>query len=112
MENRVKMSPEERAKQFMPFAALKGYEEALARKEKPKVCRVEISEDVKEELDRNLQQLKINDMVELIYYNKNEYQKKTGVVSDIDVTGRYIKVVNTRIEFMNIYSINIIKQGE
>ncbi len=28
------MSREERAKQFMPFAALKGYEEALREKEK------------------------------------------------------------------------------
>lgn len=29
----AKMSPEDRAKQFLPFAALKGYEEALRRKE-------------------------------------------------------------------------------
>jgi len=29
----IKMTPEERAKQFMPFAALKGYEEALRAKE-------------------------------------------------------------------------------
>ena len=29
----IKMTSEERAKQFMPFAALKGYEEALRRKE-------------------------------------------------------------------------------
>lgn len=31
---RPKMSREERAKQFMPFAALKGYEEALREKER------------------------------------------------------------------------------
>lgn len=30
---RSKMSREERAKQFMPFSALKGYEEALRAKE-------------------------------------------------------------------------------
>lgn len=30
---RPKMSPEDRAKQFLPFAALKGYEEALRAKE-------------------------------------------------------------------------------
>lgn len=29
----IKMTKEERAKQFMPFAALKGYEEALRKKE-------------------------------------------------------------------------------
>lgn len=34
MGNRPKMSREERAKQFMPFAALKGYQEALRKKEK------------------------------------------------------------------------------
>lgn len=32
-KNRPKMSPADRAKQFMPFAALKGYEEALRKKE-------------------------------------------------------------------------------
>ena len=32
-KNRPKMSQADRAKQFMPFAALKGYEEALRRKE-------------------------------------------------------------------------------
>ncbi len=31
---RVKMSKEQRAKQFMPFAALKGYEEAVVKNEK------------------------------------------------------------------------------
>lgn len=34
MGNRPKMSREDRAKQFMPFAALKGYPEALRKKEK------------------------------------------------------------------------------
>lgn len=34
MAIRMKMSREERAKQFMPFAALKGYQEALRKKEK------------------------------------------------------------------------------
>lgn len=33
MANRVKMSRAERAKQFMPFAALKGYAKALKEKE-------------------------------------------------------------------------------
>ena len=33
-EIRQKMPPGQRAKQFMPFAALKGLEEALARQEK------------------------------------------------------------------------------
>lgn len=42
----IKMTREERAKQFMPFAALKGYEEALRAKE------IEVEESHKQ--DREL----------------------------------------------------------
>ena len=42
-KNRPKMSPADRAKQFMPFAALKGYEEALRKKE------LELEEKMKRE---------------------------------------------------------------
>ena len=38
------MSREERAKQFMPFAALKGYEEALREKEREVAKRQEEKE--------------------------------------------------------------------
>lgn len=38
MATRPKMSREDRAKQFMPFAALKGYQEALREKEKLVAC--------------------------------------------------------------------------
>lgn len=54
---RSKMSREDRAKQFMPFAALKGYEEALRAKEKIVVPKVELSEDIKEVPDRKLQSI-------------------------------------------------------
>ena len=45
-----KMNREERAKQFMPFAALKGYPEALRKKEKVVVPKKELSEEYQEEL--------------------------------------------------------------
>ena len=46
------MTREDRAKQFMPFAALKGYPEALAKKEKIIVSKVEVSEEYAVVLDR------------------------------------------------------------
>ena len=46
--DRPKMSREERAKQFMPFAALKGHTEALRKKEKIRVEKQELSEEYKE----------------------------------------------------------------
>ena len=69
MANRPKMSREDRAKQFMPFAALKGYPEALRRKEKVVVPRAEVSEEYAEALDRKLRQVKKNDIITVIYFN-------------------------------------------
>lgn len=48
------MANADRAKQFSPFAALKGYEEALQLKQKRYTRRIELSEDAKSLLDRKL----------------------------------------------------------
>lgn len=102
---RHKMSREERAKQFMPFAALKGHMEALYRREKIVVERRELSEEYKEELDRKLRQVRKNDIVTVVYFCKDEYLQMTGMVSKIDETARVLKVVNTKISFEDLYEI-------
>lgn len=104
-----KMSREERAKQFMPFAALKDYPEALRRKEKIVVPRMELSEEYQEALDRKLRQVHKYDMVTVIYFCKGEYLKVTGMVSRIDETARVLKIVNTKIAFDDLYDILEIK---
>ena len=105
MANRPKMSREDRAKQFMPFAALKGYPEALRKKEKVVVPKVEVSEEYAEVLDRKLRKVKKNDIITVIYFCNQEYLKKTGMVSRIDKSARVLKVVNTKIGFDDIYDI-------
>ena len=107
---RVKMSREDRAKQFMPFAALKGYPAALRKKEKLVVEKQELSEEYKEELDFKLRQIRKNDMVTVVYYCKNEYLKVTGMVSRIDETARVLKIVNTKIVFDDLYEIRLEKE--
>lgn len=102
---RQKMTPAERAKQFMPFAALRGYEDALRRKEKVTVPKAELSEEAGEELDRRLSRLSVNDMVTVTYFQDGEYLKITGMLSRIDVTARVLKVVTTKIPFEDIYEI-------
>lgn len=89
----------------MPFAALKGYPEALQKKEKIVVPKVEVSEEYAEVLDRKLRNVKKNDIITVIYYSNHEYLKKTGMVSRIDETSRVLKIVNTRINFDDIYDI-------
>ncbi|POP31518.1 hypothetical protein C3B58_16105 [Lactonifactor longoviformis] len=99
------MSREERAKQFMPFAALKGYPDALRRKEKVVLPKGTLSEDYQEELDRKLRQVHKNDIITVVYFCKNEYIKLTGMVSRIDETARVLKIVNTKISFDDLYDI-------
>ena len=102
---RGKMSKEDRAKQFMPFAALKGYEEALREKERIIVEKIELSEDRKEELDVKLHQVHKNDIITVVYYENGEYIQITGMVSRLDSTAKVIKIVNKKIDFDNIYDI-------
>lgn len=101
-----KMSREDRAKQFMPFAALKGYPEALRKKEKVVVPKMELSEEYREELDRKFHQVRKNDIITVVYYSNREYLKLTGMVSGIDEAAGILKLVNTKIAFCDIYDIS------
>lgn len=105
MANRPKMDRADRAKQFMPFAALKGYEEALAQKEKIVVPKIELSEEMKAELDLQMKHIEKNDIIKIVYFKDGEYLQITGMVSRIDVDARVLKVVNTKINFDDIYRI-------
>ena len=105
MVYRPKMTREDRAKQFMPFAALKGYPEALAKKEKIVVPKAEVSEEYAQMLDQKLRRVSRNDIITVVYFSDGEYLKKTGMVSRIDETARGLKVVNTKILFDDIYDI-------
>lgn len=105
MDNRTRMTREERAKQFMPFSALKGYEEALRQKEKIIVPRMELSEEYREILDQKLRQVGKNDMITVVYFCRNEYLELTGMVSRLDLTARILQIVNTKIPFEDILDL-------
>lgn len=100
-----RMSVEQRAKQFMPFAALRGLPEALAVKEKVIVPKVELSEEMAEQLDRKMHLLEKGKIATIIYFAKDEYLKKTGMVARIDVTARILQIVNTKISFDDILDV-------
>lgn len=102
---RSRMSQADRAKQFMPFSALKGLPEALAKKEKIIVSKMNLSEEYKEELDRIFLQIRQKDIVSIVYYKEENYIKITGMVSKIDTTAGYIQIVNTKISFDDIAEI-------
>lgn len=101
----------DRAKIFAPFDALKGFKEALKEKEKIVVEKRIISQEEKEKIGNILKEIKKNDMVEIIYFNNGEYIKVKGIVSKIDLVYLKITIVTTKIDFNDIYKINLVKES-
>lgn len=84
------MSRADRAKQFMPFAALKGFEEAIERAGKPVVERVILGEDAQAELDASLRALRPGERVCITFYQDREYISLSGPVTGTDGINRRI----------------------
>lgn len=102
---KTKMSIEERAKQFMPFAALRGLPDALAKKEKILVPKIVLSPEMEEELDQRMRLLSKGNMATVVYFQNGEYIKITGLVARIDETSRLLQIVNTKIRFEDILQL-------
>ena len=101
------MPVSDRAKQFMPFSALKGLDEALRTKEKIVVPKVGLSPEMAEELDYKMHLIEKGKVTTIIYFSSGEYVKVTGLVARIDETSRVIQIVNTKIRFDDILDINV-----
>ena len=89
-----------RAKQFLPFDALKGFQEALREKEIEYEEKRELSEEVLIELNNKFNQIEKESYVKIKYYKNGRYNKIKGIVTKID----YIK---KRIQINKNYNINI-----
>lgn len=77
VSNRRKMDVGHRAKQFAPFAALRGFEESVRKKEILYEPRKELSEEKKQELDRKLQYLSTGMWIQATYFVESmEFQGK------------------------------------
>ena len=100
-----KMSVADRAKQFMPFSAVKGLSEALSAKERIVIPKAELSPERADELDYKMHQLQCGHIACVIYFHKDQYIKTTGMIARIDETSRLLQIVNTRIAFDDIYDI-------
>jgi len=107
-----KMPATERAKQFLPFAALKGLPEALAAKERITVPKAELSSEMAEELDRKMHLLRCGCIVTVIYFQQDEYLKITGMIARIDVTCRLLQIVTTKISFDDIAEMTNISDSD
>lgn len=101
------MSQAMRAKQFMPFKALTGLDEALAERERIIVPKKELSEHTIEELNRKLCSLEKGQIVTIVYYGMYEqnYKQLTGPVEKIDAYWKSVQLGNVQIHFSEISDI-------
>lgn len=106
------MKISDRAKQFMPFASLRGFDEEIKRKEKVDIDKKYLSEEEIRELTEKVNALKKGDLVSVVYYLYGEYKKTMGVITAIDLTLKNLTVVKTKLDFEDIYSIDKISAGD
>lgn len=107
MENRWRnrMAGSERAKQFLPFDALRGFREELKDREQVFEPKRELSEEQMEEIDRKLRQIGKGDVVTIEYYREGNYEYATGTVTAIDKENEKIMLVRGEIPFQDIADI-------
>ncbi len=97
-----KMDRAARAKQFMPFDALQGFQEALREKERAAAPRRELPEDWLAELDQRMRQIHVMDAVAAEYFRNGEYKRVAGTVSKIDTEHKILKIGEIKIPFGDI----------
>lgn len=96
----------DRAKQFTPFDALKGFREALAQEERIIMDKKELSDEQMFKIDQTLHQLNVSDTISVIYYSNGEYIKKSGIISRFEPGSRFLSIDNTKILFDDIYELD------
>ncbi len=112
-----RLSMEQRAAQFLPFSALKGYDEAVDEKARLTVDKPELDEDQKQELDRAFAILseKKDTEAEITYYRKDDRKKGgdiclfTGTIRKADLYARRLILSdNNHIDLDDILGIRIL----
>ena len=94
-----------RAKQFLPFAALTGFEDTIRSVEKIGTDKKDLSDDFKERLNKKILRLKKGDTITIKYYSGIDYVETTGIIKCIDEINKSINLLNSKIFFEDIIDI-------
>ena len=89
-----------RAKQFLPFDALKGLQEAIREKEVEYEEKRDLAEDTLNDLNNKFNQIDNGSFVKITFYKNGNYSEIKGRVTNID----YIK---KKIQINKKYNINV-----
>ena len=100
------ISRADRARQFLPFDALKGLQEELRKKEIEYEDKKELSEERLEELSDILSTIEKDDTVRITYYINRQYKDITGKIKK--VRGNDKKIIlygDIKINFIDVLNI-------
>lgn len=102
---RPHIDPADRARQFLPFAALKGYYDLVRAQERVPEPRHELTDDEAARLSSRVASLSKGDMVRVTYYDVDAYVTATGLLANVDTAFRTLTVVKRKIAFEDILSV-------
>lgn len=96
-----------RAKQFLPFNALRGLSTMIKEKEIVKEDRKILEEDELQILQEKFLNVEKGKMVKVKYYKNIGYTILEGMVANIDIIYRTITIVKTKISLDDIIDIEV-----
>ena len=96
----------DRAIIFAPFQSLQGFFDLIKEQERVVIPKKELAEDALEDLDRKIHQVKLGEMIKIVYYDKEEYVQLEGMVAKLDLEfTKTIQIVKKKIELAKIVQI-------
>ena len=99
----------ERAKQFLPFDAVKGLQDALREKEIEHEERIDLAEEALENLEEEFNKIEIGRKVKIKYYKDGKYVVVEGNVSKINNLKKKLEVdFESKINYSDIAKIEVI----
>jgi len=94
-----------RAKQFLPFASLKGYYDEIRERNRVIQVRRDRTEEENNLLSFQMNQIKKGLMIKVTHYDKDAYVTIEGLVTHIDLAFHTLTIVKTKISLDDIYMI-------
>lgn len=101
----------DRARQFVPFAALKGYEDMAHSRELATAARHELTAEESRLFSETAASLSKGDAVRVAYYRQGAHRTAEGAFVDKDEARRTIRIGSTDIPFDDIESIERVRKS-
>ena len=107
--DKIAQAHAQRARQFMPFAALTGYYSLVREQERITEPKRTLPEEEQARIDALLSQVHKGSMITVTYYDKDAYLTRHGMVSVFTPEFHTLTLVKTPIAFRDILDIKIIQ---